>query len=57
MTDALVYRIGEVCELLQWSRSHVYRRIADGSIPAVRSGRSVRIPRWWVDEQLARRVA
>jgi excisionase family DNA binding protein len=57
MSEPLVYRPAQVAELLQVSRAAVYRGIAGRTIPAVRFGRSVRIPRWWVDEQLARRVA
>jgi excisionase family DNA binding protein len=57
VTEPLVYRPAQVAELLQVSRAAVYRGMAAGTIPAVRFGRSVRIPRWWVDEQLARRVA
>lgn len=57
MIEPLVYRIAQVGELLQLSRASVYRGIAEKKIPAVRFGRSVRVPRWWVDEQLARRVA
>jgi len=57
VTDPLVYRPAQVAELLQVSRAAVYRGITARTIPAVRFGRSVRIPRWWVDEQLARRVA
>lgn len=57
MIEPLVYRISQAAQLLQLSRSSVSRAIAAGRIPAVRFGRSVRIPRWWVDEQVARRVA
>lgn len=46
----LVYRVGEVARLLQISEATVYRRIGSGEIPAYRSGRSVRVPRWWLDE-------
>lgn len=49
-TPPLVYRVGEVARLLQVSEATVYRRIEHGEIPAWRSGRSVRIPRWWVEE-------
>ena len=47
----LVYRIGEVARLLQISAASVYRRIDSGAIPAVRYGRSVRVPAWWIEEE------
>jgi excisionase family DNA binding protein len=43
-----------VAQLLKWSRSTVYRAIAEGTIPVVRHGRSVRVLAWWVDEATRR---
>ena len=37
--------------MLALSRSEVYRLIASGQIPSTRLGRSVRVPRRWVEEQ------
>lgn len=48
----LVYRVAEVARLLQISEATVYRRIERGDIPALHFGRSVRVPRWWITEQL-----
>jgi excisionase family DNA binding protein len=47
----IVYRPGEVAQLLQISIAQVYRMAASGTMPSVRYGRSVRVPAWWVDEQ------
>lgn len=57
MTAPLVYRVPELAELLQISRASVYKGIMEGRIPVVRNGRSVRVPRWWVDEQIGGRAA
>jgi excisionase family DNA binding protein len=48
-------RAGDLAALLGVSRSRVYQLIAEGELPAVRQGRSVRVPRaaWeaWLEEQ------
>lgn len=54
---ALVYRVSEVCALLGLSRSKAQRMIESGEMPALRYGRVVRIPRWWVSEQLKGKAA
>jgi excisionase family DNA binding protein len=46
-------RPGEVAELIGESRSGVYSRIARGQLPAVRLGKSVRVPRIKLEEKLA----
>ena len=46
-------RPSQVAALLELSRSEVYRLIDRGDIPCVRFGRSVRVPRRWVDEKVA----
>lgn len=51
--EPAVYRVPEVATLLRVSRAAVYRKIASGEIPSIRFGRSVRVPRRWVDAQLA----
>ena len=53
----LVYRVSEVCDLLGFSRSKAQRMIAAGEMPALRYGRVIRIPRWWVTEQLEGKAA
>jgi excisionase family DNA binding protein len=50
--EPLVYTPAEVARLLRISRQQVYRLAESGGMPSVRYGRSVRIPRWWVDEQV-----
>lgn len=47
----IMLRPSEVAALLALSRSEVYRLIAAGKIPSKRIGRSVRVPRRWVEEQ------
>ena len=49
--EPIMLRPAEVAALLALSRSEVYRLIERGAIPAVRIGRSVRVPRRWVEEQ------
>ena len=46
-------RPGEVAEIIGESRSGVYSRIARGHIPAVRLGKSVRVPRVLLEELIA----
>lgn len=57
MIEPVVYRVAQVAVLLQISVATVYRRVGLGQIPALRYGRTVRVPRWWVEEQLRGRVA
>ena len=38
-------KVPEVAELLRIARSRAYELVADGTIPAVRIGRSVRVSR------------
>lgn len=40
----LLYRVPEVAQLTGWSKQAVYQMAAEGRIPCVRVGRSVRIP-------------
>ena len=49
--EPIMLRPRDVAVLLSLSRSEVYRKIASGEIPAVRFGRSVRVPRRWVEEK------
>lgn len=51
--EPIMLRPREVAELLALSRSEVYRLIERGTIPSVRMGRSVRVPRQWVEAQAA----
>lgn len=51
MSD-FVLTVPQVAEALAVSRSHVYERIRRHEIPVVYSGRAVRVPRKWLDEQI-----
>lgn len=54
MTDhpePIMLRPSEVARMLGLSRSEVYRLIERKEIPCHRFGRSVRVPRRWVEER------
>jgi excisionase family DNA binding protein len=52
----LTYSVAEVARILGISASTVRRRIKDKSIPVVEGlGKLLRIPKWWVDQQVGRR--
>lgn len=51
VVEPIMLRPREVAALLGLARSEVYRLIARGEIPSVRFGRSVRVPRRWVEQQ------
>lgn len=51
--EPIMLRPVEVAALLGLSRSEVYRLIDRREIPSVRFGRSVRVPRRWVEQQAA----
>ncbi len=53
MTAPLVYTIPEVAELLAIGRGAAYQAAACGQIPTVRIGRSLRVPRWALEELLS----
>jgi len=52
----LALRPARVAEILEISRSKTYELIADGSIPSIRIGASVRVPvqslRDWINRQV-----
>lgn len=51
--ERAAYSVAEVTQMLPVSTRTVYRGVADGSIPAVRVGKRLCIPRSWVEEQFA----
>ena len=51
--NSLVYTPRELQELLGLSRNSVYERIADGSLPSLRLGRRLVIPRAALEAWLA----
>lgn len=59
--EKLLLRIPEVSERTGLGRSTIYTLIAGGEFPAVKIGRSTRIPadavRAWVDQKLAEQPA
>ena len=46
-------KVPEVAKVLRIARSRAYELVAHGQIPAVRIGRSVRVPRRELDQWLA----
>jgi len=55
--EPLAYTPREAAVMLGVSKAAIYRGAANGSIPSIRVGRSVRIPRWWVDERTKKHAA
>lgn len=48
-----VVRVAVVARALDVTPWCIYDRIRRGLIPVVTVGRAKRVPRWWLDEQLA----
>jgi len=44
--DQLLLTVSQAAKLLQVSENHLYNLIGQGSIPHVRLGKLIRIPRW-----------
>jgi len=57
MNERLLLKPAEAAEAMGVSRSRAYELIADGSIPSIKLGASVRVPlqtlREWIDRQVA----
>lgn len=54
MTDRdAVMTVDEVAAALRIGRRQCYEAVRNGEIPALRIGRSIRIPRAWLDRTLA----
>ena len=51
--DAAVLTVDEVAEALRIGRRQAYSAVQRGEIPAIRIGRSLRVPRAWLDRTLA----
>ncbi len=47
--------VAEVAAIMRLSKMTVYRMVNSGTLPALKVGRSVRIPEYVVDEYLRRR--
>ena len=54
--DALQMHVDQAARLLGYSRTTVYRMIASGELPAIRRGRTTRVPRVALDEWIAERL-
>lgn len=54
MTDEpAVLTVDEVSQALRIGRRQAYAAVEAGEIPAIRVGRSIRVPRAWVDRVTA----
>lgn len=57
MTDKLLYRPTEAADAIGVSRARAYELIANGTLPSIRIGSSIRVPvaalRAWIEQQLA----
>ena len=60
MNERLLLKPAEAAEAMGVSRSRAYELIADGSIPSIKLGASVRVPvqslREWIGQQVAVRI-
>jgi excisionase family DNA binding protein len=59
MTDRMLYRPTEAADAIGISRARAYSLIAEGVIPSIRVGHSIRVPvealREWIARQLEER--
>lgn len=55
--DSMLLRADEVAELLGLGRTKVFELIAAGELPLIRIGRSVRVPRWALEEWVRERAS
>ena len=54
LTEVRLLTVAEVAAILRLSKMTVYRMVNRGALPALKVGRSVRIPEHVVDEYLLR---
>jgi excisionase family DNA binding protein len=52
--EALLLTVPEAAQQLHWGRDHTYRLIAEGKLPAIRFGRTIRVPRRGLEDFIAR---
>ncbi|MFT4211881.1 MAG: helix-turn-helix domain-containing protein [Microbacterium sp.] len=57
LADTRFLTVAEVAEIMRVSKMTVYRLVHAGELPAVRFGRSYRVPQSAVDELVQRPVA
>lgn len=48
--ERLLLTLPEAARLCGFSRSHAYALVARGEWPALRAGRTVRVPRMWLED-------
>jgi excisionase family DNA binding protein len=54
--DKLLLRVKEAAETLGYSRAFLYEAINRGEIPVVRLGKTVRVPKRWLERWIEQRV-
>ncbi|MGB8020206.1 MAG: helix-turn-helix domain-containing protein [Candidatus Nanopelagicales bacterium] len=54
LSEVRLLTVAEVAVILRLSKMTVYRMVKSGNLPALKVGRSVRVPAHVVDEYLAR---
>ena len=52
LPDTRFLTIAEVADMMRVSRMTVYRLVHSGDLPAIRFGRSFRVPEWAVEDAL-----
>jgi len=57
LADMRFLTVAEVADLMRVSNMTVYRLVHSGEVPAIRFGRSFRIPESAVEQLLSRRIA
>ncbi|MFT4306356.1 MAG: helix-turn-helix domain-containing protein [Microbacterium sp.] len=57
LADARFLTVAEVADIMRVSKMTVYRLVHAGELPAVRFGRSYRVPQSAVDELVQRPIA
>lgn len=50
MNDPKAYTVNEVAQALQVSRNRIYDMVATGELPALRLGKTIRIPAEQLDQ-------
>lgn len=53
----MLLTVTEAAEMCGWSRSHLYNAVQRGELPVVRLGRTVRIPRAWLERWIEKQVS
>ena len=57
LRDVRFLTVAEVADMMRVSRMTVYRLVHSGELPAIRFGRSYRVPEWAVTQVLQNGVA